>query len=197
MIISKLEDNFCATLQKFASLTHLSRFIGARYVCLIPLCALIFSASAFALPVEADKTRAEHVSSQQASPAAVVDSSLAKEMRGLREQIASTPTDAVLHVRLGYLLLKKGVPDEAWLSFAEALKLSPRSHAALTGEGIVLSRKGNLKEAEQMLKAALVLNPDPVRTHYELGVVYEKLGDLDKALIEYKEGINKHEQGRK
>ena len=168
-----------------------------KYIGFIPLCALIFSASAFALPAEADKIKAEPVSSQQVSPVPAMESSLAKEIRGLREQIASNPTDAVLDVRLGYLLLKKGVPEEAQLLFAEALKLSPRSHAALTGEGIILARKGNLREAEQTLKAALVLNPDPVRTHYELGVVYEKLGDLDKALQEYKEGINKHEQGRK
>ena len=161
------------------------------------LCALFFSASAFALPMEAGKAGTEPVPGRQAAPAVVVESPLDKEIRGMREQIAATPADSILHVRLGYLLLKKGVPDEAHLLFAEALKLSPRSHAALTGEGIVLSRKGNLKEAEQTLKAALVQNPNPVRTHYELGVVYEKLGDLDKALQEYKEGINKHQQGRK
>lgn len=168
-----------------------------RHIGFIPLCALLFSASAFALPAEAGAATPEPVKSQQATPAAVVESSLDKEIRGVRGQLASTPTAPILHVRLGYLLLKKGVPDEAQLSFAEALKLSPRSHAALTGEGIVLSRKGNLKEAEQTLKAALAQNPDPVRTHYELGVVYEKLGDPEKALREYKEGINKHEQGRK
>jgi tetratricopeptide (TPR) repeat protein len=168
-----------------------------KHIVFIPLFALFFSASAFALPVEADKAKSEPVPGLQPSPAPVVESSLDKEIRDLRGQLVSAPADSILHVRLGYLLLKKGVPDEAWLSFAEALKLSPRSHAALTGEGIVLSRKGKLKDAEQTLKAALAQNPDPVRTHYELGVVYEKLGDLEKALQEYKEGIAKHQQGRK
>jgi tetratricopeptide (TPR) repeat protein len=67
----------------------------------------------------------------------------------------------------------------------------------MTGVGIILGRRGKLKEAEQTLKAALVQNPNPVRTHYELGLVYEKSGDLEKAIAEYKQGIKKYQQGRK
>lgn len=165
-------------------------------------------AGAFATPTTTDKTAAKPVaapmpqpvttaSTQQATPAPVLESSIDRDMRELREQITAAPADALLQVRLGYLLLKKGAPDEARLSFAEALKINPRSHAALTGEGIVLADKGNYREAEQTLKAALAQNPNPVRTHYELGVVYEKLGDFEKAVLEYKEGIKKHQQGRK
>lgn len=168
-----------------------------RYICMIPFFALLFSSSAFALPGEADRIKAEPAPERQESPLPTAENSLDKDIRDMRVQIASRPAESILHVRLGYLLLNKGVTDEAWLSFAEALKLNPRSHAAQTGEGIIYSRKGNLKEAEQTLKAALVQNPDPVRTHYELGVVYEKLGDYPKALSEYKEGISKHQQGRK
>jgi len=82
------------------------------------------------------------------------------------------------------------------LSFDHALKLNPRSYDAKTGKGVVLARKGNLQEAEETLKDALLLNPSPVRTHYELGLVYEELGDTEKAVAEFKEGIRKHEQGR-
>ena len=169
-------------------------FMIKTQIVTIALCTLLLSASAFVSPAAAAAAGTEPVSVRPAPP---VDSSLDKEIRGLREQLVSAPADAILHVRLGYLLLKKGAPDEARLAFAEALKLNPRSHAALTGEGIVQSRKGNFREAEQTLKAALVQNPDPVRTHYELGVVYEKLGDFEKAVQQYKEGINKHQQGRK
>ena len=119
------------------------------------------------------------------------------EIRSLREQIAQAPDDVLPYVRLGYLLLNAGAPAEAKTAFDEALKRNGHSHAALTGEGIILARAGNLKEAEQVLKSALVRNPDPVRTHYELGLVYEKEGDLEKALAEYKEGIAKYQQGRK
>jgi tetratricopeptide (TPR) repeat protein len=82
------------------------------------------------------------------------------------------------------------------LSFDQALKLNPHAHDAKTGRGVVLARRGNLQEAEAVLKDALILNPNPVRAHYELGLVYEKLGDREKAIAEFKEGIWKHEQGR-
>lgn len=119
------------------------------------------------------------------------------EISSLREQIVRAPDDAVLYVRLGYLLLDANVPAEAKAAFDEALKHNRHSHAAMTGEGILLARAGNLREAEQVLKTALLRNPNPVRTHYELGRVYEASGDLDKALAEYKEGITKFRQGRK
>jgi len=119
------------------------------------------------------------------------------EIRVLRGQIAQTPDDSLLYVRLGYLLLNTGELTEAKSAFDDALKRNQHSHAAMTGVGVVLARTGNLKEAEQLLKTALVRNPNPVRTHYELGLVYEKSGDLESALAEYKEGIAKHQQGRK
>jgi len=119
------------------------------------------------------------------------------DVHNLREQIAKTPDDALLYVRLGYLLLNSGVLADAKTAFDDALKRNSHSHAALTGEGAVLARTGNLKEAEQVLKEALVRNPDPVRTRYELGLLYEKEGDPDRALAEYKEGIAKSQQGRK
>jgi len=119
------------------------------------------------------------------------------EIRGLRGQIAQAPDDSLLYVRLGYLLLNAGELTEAKSAFDDALKRNQHSHAAMTGEGVVLARTGNLKEAEQLLKTALVRNPNPVRTHYELGLVYEKSGDFEHALTEYKEGIAKSQQGRK
>jgi Flp pilus assembly protein TadD len=106
------------------------------------------------------------------------------------------PATAPALVRRGYLQLDKGAFAEATQSFDEALKINPHSYDAKTGKAAILARSGKLKEAEQSLREALVLNPNPVRTHYELGLIYEKLGEFDKAVAEYKEGINKHEQGR-
>ena len=126
------------------------------------------------------------------TPAGAIDAEIALA----RANVTADPANAVLHVRLANLLVRKGALDDAMRSFDEALKLNPRMFDAKTGRGTVLARKGELKEAERILQDALLLNPNPVRTHYELGLVYEKLGDTDKAMTEFKEGIKKHEQGR-
>jgi tetratricopeptide (TPR) repeat protein len=126
------------------------------------------------------------------TPAGTID----EEIALARANVKADPANAVLHVRLAYLLVRKGALNDAMRSFDEALKLNPRMFDAKTGRGVVLARKGELKDAERILQDALLLNPNPVRTHYELGLVYEKLGDTEKAMAEFKEGIKKHEQGR-
>ncbi len=160
---------------------------GLLCLLLLPMAAPVRGAE----PEKAGKPEA-------AKPAAATpESPLDAEISTLRAGIKTTPGDALLHARLGYLLLNKGALDEAKQAFDEALKLNPRSHAAMTGEGIILARQGKLREAEKVLKDALVENPNPVRTHYELGLVYEKLGELDKAIAEYKAALAKYQQGRK
>src|SRR6266567_3832284 len=126
------------------------------------------------------------------TPTGAIDAEIALA----RANVKADPANAVLHVRLGYLLVRKGALDDAVRSFDQALKINPRMFDAKTGRGVVLARKGEFKEAERVLQDAMVLNPNPVRTHYELGLVYEKLGDAEKAMAEFKEGIKKHEQGR-
>ena len=122
---------------------------------------------------------------------------LDKAIEGLRERVKTNPSMAECRIQLGYLLLKKNSNEEAMQEFDAALQRMPRSHSAKTGKGIALARKGDLKAAEIVFKDALVLNPDPVKVHYELGLVYEKTGNLDKALSEFREGVDKYEKGRK
>lgn len=150
-----------------------------------------------ALAISSPCRGTEQPAASPAVPAPAPRTGLADDIRLLRDQIAQAPGDSLLHVRLGYLLLDQGSLNEARQAFDEALKLNHRSHAAMTGKGIILARSGKLAEAEQALAEALVQNPNPVRTHYELGLVYQKMGNLEKALAEYKEGIKKFQQGRR
>jgi predicted Zn-dependent protease len=168
-------------------------FSSQRFACLIAALALLLSQYARGAETAKEMPPAPAAQVRLPLPANKLD----EEIGQLTEEIKAAPADASLHSRLGYLLLKKGDADGANRSFDAALLLNPRSHAAMTGKGIILARKGTLKEAEQILNEALVQNPNPVRTHYELGRVYEKLGDYDRAAAEYKEGIRKYEQGRR
>jgi tetratricopeptide (TPR) repeat protein len=120
-----------------------------------------------------------------------------KAIGAAKASIDADATYTAAHVQLGYLLIEKNALDEAMHQFDKALELSPNSHQAKTGKGIIYSRKGDFKAAESILRQALLLNPEPVRTHFELGVIYETQGELDKALAEFKEGIRKFQQGRK
>lgn len=130
-------------------------------------------------------------------------SSLAREGKldqgidAIRQCIKKDPSRAKAHIVLGYLLLDKGDTPQAMTSFEKALELRARSSAAKTGKGIILSRAGDLKEAEMLLKDGLKLNPDPARTHYELGLLYEQLGDMQQALSHFKQGITSYEQGKR
>lgn len=119
------------------------------------------------------------------------------EIEALRSELAKEPGNAREHIRLGWLLLGEGGYDAAISSFDQALQLNPRSSDAKAGKGAALARKGELAAAEAILKDALVLNPNPVRVHYELGLLYDRLGAPDKALAEYKTAIEKYRQGRR
>lgn len=134
-----------------------------------------------------------------ASGGAAVGAAGAKEeaqLAAARSALEAQPDSAAAHIRLAYLLVDSGALEEAMRHFDAALVINPRAFQAKTGRGAVLLRTGKLQEAEQVLLGALHLNPDPVRTHYELGLLYQKLGDYGKAMTQFKEGIRKYEQGR-
>ena len=114
-----------------------------------------------------------------------------------RQKITADPASERAQVTLGYLLLQRGALEEAEKAFDNALSLNARYHEALTGKGVVLARMGKDQAAEELLQRALILNPNPVRTYYELGLLNEKKGDFSKAIAEYKKGIEKYQQGRK
>jgi tetratricopeptide (TPR) repeat protein len=164
--------------------------------CILSLLAALLLVHAAAWGEESVKGAKECVTIPSAAAAVQTGSNPEDELAAARENVRTNPTNVPYLVRLAYLLVDRGMLDEAMSRFDEALKINPRACDAKTGRGVVLARKGNLKEAEQTLKDALLLNPNPVRTHYELGLVYEKLGDPEKAVAEFKEGIRKHEQGR-
>ena len=94
----------------------------------------------------------------------------------------------------GYRKLAAGDQAASLAAFEAALQLNPRGAAAKTGKGAVLARQGKLQEAEQILRDALVLNPDPARAHYELGRIYQQQGDYPRAGEEFKQGIDKYRE---
>ena len=151
----------------------------------------------FALPAYGQDANSGEQVAGACGQADNVGNNLDQAIEALRTLLKSNPALFECRIRLGYLLLKKAQSDEAKDEFEAVLRQVPGSFSAKIGKGIALAQKGDLEAAETVLKDAVVLNPDPVKAHYELGLVYERMGKLENALSEFRAGINKYESGRK
>jgi Flp pilus assembly protein TadD len=163
------------------------------------ICLLLVSIIAFAADAQetALQTPANENEAIQAPTEESAQNPLAVEIEQAKQRIKDDPDSLKEQVALGYLLIKQNSFAEAEKIFDDILKVKEDYHEALTGKGIVLARTGKDQEAEEILQKALILNPNPVRTHYELGLLYEKRGDFAQANVEYNKGIEKFKQGRK
>jgi Tfp pilus assembly protein PilF len=74
-------------------------------------------------------------------------------MTGVRDMLAMDPDDAHAHANRGWLLLRRGQPDEAMQSFQSALRLDPTLDWARLGmieamkAGHVATRSGRRRSA--------------------------------------------------
>ena len=99
------------------------------------------------------------------------------------------PSHALILNSLGYVYAEEGLK----LNLAEemikrALGQEPENGAYLDSLGWVYFKKGNLKSAEEFLTKAINYTKDP-DIYLHLGDLYIKLGDTNKAISYYKEGL--------
>jgi Flp pilus assembly protein TadD len=160
--------------------------------CLLFISTLSFAANDQETAVQTPATEANQAPTEESA-----QNPIEVKIEQARQRIKADPTSLKEQVALGYLLIKQNSIAEAGKVFDDVLKVKEDYHEALTGKGIVLARTGKDQEAEEILQKALILNPNPVRTYYELGLLYEKRGDFAQANAEYKKGIEKFKQGRK
>jgi tetratricopeptide (TPR) repeat protein len=117
--------------------------------------------------------------------------------RALTDALAADPThlDAVL--RLGWVELERGRPQEAQARFGDVLDREPAHPGARLGRAIATLRAGHVEDGIELLEEAVTLNPEPVRGHWELGRAYEARGDAASALEHYRWAYQKLLQGRR
>ena len=111
--------------------------------------------------------------------------------RELRTALELDPANIHIKLDLADLYLAISSPEESLEIVDAVLEKDPRHRRARLLRGIALYMEERLDEAEVVLKDALVLNPDPARTHYYLGLVYERKGDKDKAIEHYREALSR------
>jgi len=92
---------------------------------------------------------------------------------------------------LADLYLHLGRVSEAASYIGQVLSADPEHRRAMLLQGIMLFRQGNYPESRATLQRALVLNPDPARTLYYLGLVSEALGDIDQAVNYYRQSVGR------
>ena len=115
----------------------------------------------------------------------------------LARAIGFVPDLVPAHLQLGYVHLETGEPGQALREFAFVLDRNPASPGARVGLGIARLRLGQVDEGIRLLEQAVVLNPEPVRGHYELARAYEGRGDVTRAMRHYQFAFLKLLQGRK
>lgn len=119
--------------------------------------------------------------------------------KGLFETAESELLEALGHdtesldirVDLADLYLHLGRLSEANEYIHQVQRADARHRHAMLLEGILLYRQSNYDEAQRVLSEALVLNPDPSRTHYYLGRVYEAVGNTEQALDHYRQALGR------
>lgn len=116
-----------------------------------------------------------------------------KALAAARQAVQADPSYAEAHVVLGNLLLETSEEGagEALGHFEKALELSPKDADARAGTARVKSIQGDHEEAARILEGAAQLNPKPEKLYYELGRVYERAGQFEKAVGAYRKALER------
>jgi predicted Zn-dependent protease len=113
----------------------------------------------------------------------------------LREQ----PRDPYFLELKGQVLLETGKPKEALQSLREAVAIAPDQPliAALFGHALISTEDAdNFEEAKRVLRAAIGRDNSNPFAWYQLGIVYDREGDLGRAALATAERYNLENQPR-
>ena len=86
-------------------------------------------------------------------------------------------------INLGTTYFNKGLKEEAMQEYKRAIESMPDSVEAHFNFRIILYLiEGGLQEAMNEYKKVVSINPKYIAGYYNLGVIYQKLGNLNMAL---------------
>lgn len=94
----------------------------------------------------------------------------------------------------GSSLAEQGDYDRAIEKYYAAIKANPASAEAWRELGIAYYRKGELTKAEDALKQANIIEPEPLSYLY-IGLLSEKQNNLDAAIAAYSTALNLNPKG--
>lgn len=109
----------------------------------------------------------------------------------LHKALEEYPDDLDARLDLASLYLTLDRLNDARALVTEVAQREPANRRAKLLRGMLLYHEGAYADAQTTLAESLIYNTDPARTHYYLGLVYEKLGEKDKALHHYREALKR------
>lgn len=111
----------------------------------------------------------------------VVGTDLEAATRAFERTLALRPGYAPAHMRLGRVLVARGLRDQAAEQFERALELAPDLQPARVGLAQIRLSQGELAQAEELLDEVLVEEPRHGQALSTLGQVYMRQGRRDEA----------------
>lgn len=112
-------------------------------------------------------------------------------LKELESALTLDPENVDVQLDLADLRLMTAEYEEAERLIDTILAAHPTHRRARLLHGIVLFRTDRLEEAETTLREVLTLNPDPGRTHYYLGRIYEAQEREAEALRHYRAALSR------
>jgi Flp pilus assembly protein TadD len=106
-----------------------------------------------------------------------------------RKALQLNPALSRTRYKMGLLLLKHGLTDEAMKEFEIVEKQEPDKGPASLGKGMALFTRGDMAQARAQFDRALTLNPDLWQAHGFLGLIYDREGQFGPAVTHYQEGL--------
>jgi protein O-GlcNAc transferase len=100
------------------------------------------------------------------------------------------PDSPEVACNLAEALAAQGRDAESVVQFRHALSLRPGSAEVLAKFGHMLLTRGNLRAARECYEAALRQRPDDPASHNNLGVIYQHIGESDRAACSFRTALD-------
>jgi tetratricopeptide (TPR) repeat protein len=116
----------------------------------------------------------------------------------LQRSVDLQPDQIPAYYYLGLIAEGKGDNNQASATFREVLRRDPQYGLAWEALGRVLLNGKQYPEAQHALEKAAALNPDSVKAHYQLGILWSRIGRQDDANKEFQivQQLNADEEKR-
>ncbi len=115
--------------------------------------------------------------------------SSARAKEELMKAIQLDPDHADAHIALGMIYLKEKNPKEAIQLFERGMGLNPNLRQGSIGIALALESMGENSKAIEKLEDLPKKGQEIPEIHYHLGRLYEKEGQKERALSEYKKAL--------